>query len=318
MIYDELYRNQEVAHRDEIEREMRQSMLVPALLSQFQTAKLNEKCDGWSRMRRCRRALDAMDHQGWQRSLHQMQFHDQFIRASVRVFWKTEPQGQFARDHKKILELNGWESLPQEFLISTPRRFGKTISVSMFAAAMMYSAPQVEVSIYSTCQRISQKLLENIWKFIKIVFEGLDERPFTVLRRNMEQLVLQGPEGSQDVRKVNSYPSTVGRPSLDHTHSMHMSSKSEIYSETNRAGETNSSFLSRIISSLKERFILIKSYTFDSNIHQLLLSTFIIKRFIWTQSDNFRCMLETRSFCDMIHNLTIRKTHFELKTYSLV
>lgn len=209
MIYDELYRNQEVAHREEIERELRRSMLVPALLEQFETAKVNEKCDGWSRMRRCRRALEAMDNMGWQRSMHQMQFHDQFIRASARVFWKTEPQGQFARDHKKILELNGWESLPQEFLISTPRRFGKTISVSMFAAAMIYSAPRVEVSIYSTCQRISQKLLENIWMFLKIVFQGLDERQFPIIRMNMEQIVLHGPEGSQDVRKVNSYPSTV-------------------------------------------------------------------------------------------------------------
>ena len=29
-------------------------------------------------------------------------------------------------------------------------RFGKTISVSMFAAALLYSAPSVEISIYST------------------------------------------------------------------------------------------------------------------------------------------------------------------------
>ena len=31
-------------------------------------------------------------------------------------------------------------------------RFGKTISVSMFAAAMMYSCPSLEMSIYSTCK----------------------------------------------------------------------------------------------------------------------------------------------------------------------
>ena len=31
-------------------------------------------------------------------------------------------------------------------------RFGKTISVSMFAAAMLYSCPGLEMSIYSTCK----------------------------------------------------------------------------------------------------------------------------------------------------------------------
>lgn len=211
LLYDNLYTEHEEVYHEQIEQEKRQGMLLPALLEQYQTSKVNEKCDGWSRMRRCRRALHAIDQMGWQRSMHQMQFHDQFIRASARVFWKTEPVGQFARDHKRILELNSWESLPQEFLISTPRRFGKTISVSMFAAAMIYAAPRVEVSIYSTCQRISQKLLENIWSFLKLVFEGLEERRFPILRMNMEQIVVQGPEGSQDVRKVNSYPSTVNQ-----------------------------------------------------------------------------------------------------------
>lgn len=208
-LYAALYQEHDDVFQEQLDKERKRGMLVPALLEQFQSSKVYEQCSGWTRMRRCRRALQAIDQMGWQRSMHQMQFHDQFIRASVRVFWKTEKQGQFARDHKKILETNGWESLPQEFLISTPRRFGKTISVSMFAAAMIYAAPRVEVSIYSTCQRISQKLLENIWSFLKLAFEGLEEKRFPVLRMNMEQIVLQGPEGSQDIRKVNSYPSTV-------------------------------------------------------------------------------------------------------------
>ena len=54
-------------------------------------------------------------------------------------------------------------------LITTPRRFGKTFSVSMFAAAMLYSTAGLEMSIYSTCKRISQKLLNNVWKFLKCI-----------------------------------------------------------------------------------------------------------------------------------------------------
>lgn len=69
-----------------------------------------------------REALAALDTQGWQRSYHQRLFHDHFIRACARIFWKTEPPGTFARNHQKILEMNGWDHLSQEILVSTPRR----------------------------------------------------------------------------------------------------------------------------------------------------------------------------------------------------
>ena len=89
-------------------------------------------------------------------------------------------------------------------------RFGKTISVSMFAAAMLYSTPGLELSIYSTCKRISQKLMRNVTKFVGLIYDALPGTPpMPVIRSNMEEVVLQGPDGCQDVRIVNSYPSKV-------------------------------------------------------------------------------------------------------------
>jgi hypothetical protein len=209
MLYADVYRARVSEDTEEQRRRERKTGLVPAFSLSFEEAKVAEACDGFSRMARCRSALDALDRKGWKRSFHQRQFHDQFIRASARIFWKTEREGQFQRDHKKILELNGWDSLPQELLVSTPRRFGKTISVSMFAAAMIYAAARVEVSIYSTCKRISQKLLRNIWKFVELIFDELGEPMYKIVRMNMEEVVLKGPEGQQDIRVVNSYPSKV-------------------------------------------------------------------------------------------------------------
>ena len=131
-------------------------------------------------------------------------------KACTRIFWKTEPPGQFSRDHRQVLLRNSWDHLAQEVLISTPRRFGKTISVSMFAAAMMFAAPRVELSIYSTCKRISQKLLRNVQKFFnEMVEHNMGAYNFKVIRQNMEEMVLQGPDGVNDVRIVNSYPSKV-------------------------------------------------------------------------------------------------------------
>jgi len=82
----------------------------------------------------------------------------------------------------------------------------------MFAAALLYSAPNVELSIYSTCKRISQKLLRNVMKFLSLIYEGLGVQEFKEVRCNMEELVLQGPEGNTDIRIVNSYPSKVRVP----------------------------------------------------------------------------------------------------------
>lgn len=123
----------------------------------------------FQRMEDCRDALHKLDKIGWNRSYHQRIFHEDFLKACTRIFWKTYDPGQFARDHHKILVKNGWDHLSQEILISTPRRFGKIISVSMFAAAIIVNCPRVEVSVYSTCKRISQKLLRNIQKFIYLI-----------------------------------------------------------------------------------------------------------------------------------------------------
>ncbi len=71
----------------------------------------------------------------------------------------------------------------------------------------------MELSIYSTCKRISQKLLRNVKKFLDLIYTELDIHPFKVIRSNCEELMIQGPESRQDIRMVNSYPSKVMRPS---------------------------------------------------------------------------------------------------------
>jgi hypothetical protein len=168
------------------------------------------KRDPLEYMQLCRKYLAKLDTLGWNRSFHQRLFHDDFLKACTRSFWKLEPPGQFARDHQKVLRVNSWDHIAQEILISTPRRFGKTISVSMFCAAMLLACPGVEISIYSTCKRISQKILRNVQKFAMLIADSdYATLNFSVKRENMEEINLQGPLGNTDVRIINSYPSKV-------------------------------------------------------------------------------------------------------------
>jgi len=194
-----------------IETARERSVMSSGLQSRMRNKASTSKTEtGFTRMQRCRDALAKLDSKGWKRSFHQRLFHDDFLKACTRIFWKLEPAGTFARQHLEILQRNNWTHISQEVLVSTPRRFGKTISVSMFAAAMLYSAPNVEISIYSTCKRISQKLLRNVQKFFSVICDDdVSTSGFSVTRSNMEEMVLKGPIGIHDVRVVNSYPSKV-------------------------------------------------------------------------------------------------------------
>lgn len=175
-----------------------------------QSVKFHELApNGCHYIRKVREALETIDNCGWNRSYHQRMFHEQYLKASVRCFFKLYPPGSFQRFHQKILMENGWDTLPQEILVSTPRRFGKTISVSMFCAAMVFSSPGIEISIYSTCKRISQALLKKVCLFLDLLFEKTKTPKFKVIRQNQEELVLMGGVSRNDTRCVSSYPSKV-------------------------------------------------------------------------------------------------------------
>ena len=82
--------------------------------------------------------------------------------------------------------------------------------VSMFCAALLLSCPCVEISIYSTCKRISQKILRNVMKFASMIADqDMATINCKILKENSEEIYLQGPLGKTDVRIINSYPSKV-------------------------------------------------------------------------------------------------------------
>jgi hypothetical protein len=79
----------------------------------------------------------------------------------------------------------------------------------MFAAALMFACAGCEVSIYSTCKRISTKLLRNVTMFLGIIYDVLKCEHLKIIRANQEEVHLQGDEGYRDIRIIQSYPSKV-------------------------------------------------------------------------------------------------------------
>ena len=66
-----------------------------------------------------------------------------------------------------------------------------------------------QVNHVFTMQRISQKLLRNIHKFLDLIYLELGTPKMKEIRSNMEEVVIQGGIDEQDIRMVNSYPSKV-------------------------------------------------------------------------------------------------------------
>ena len=132
------------------------------------------------------------------RSNTQRKFHEAFLNSCVRFLYSHDASPP---DFREIMEKNNWVDIRQQCLCMTPRRFGKTVAVGMFVAALALVVPASDQAIFSTGRRASSKLLELVAKLIAEV-PGGSER---IAKSNQETVWVSHPCGS--VAKINSYPS---------------------------------------------------------------------------------------------------------------
>ncbi len=171
--------------------------LLPSkhLSSVAASAKPRTECLGDIRLAQIRKYMDM--YPGWERSVMQKVFHESFLQAVALHIYRDDADV----DMDAIMRMNDWPNLKQQCLCQTPRRFGKTTAVSMFVAAYQMSVPKSEQCIFSTGKRASDKLVENVHNFIKMI---PGQEKYT--KRKGEILYYYG-EKKGDVRKVSSYPS---------------------------------------------------------------------------------------------------------------
>ena len=146
----------------------------------------------------------ALDNCGMQRTATQRMFHKQFVHASLPHVYGKAVFGKFK---DRILTSHGIQGSDynQYTLISTPRRWGKTTSVAMFVACMLFCVPDAWISVFSTGRRASKSLADMTHKFLCALEAG---KTSGVLVKNTEELFYKGA-ASTDVRRLFSYPATV-------------------------------------------------------------------------------------------------------------
>jgi hypothetical protein len=128
----------------------------------------NTDTTGLLRDRLIRKYLNMM---GLKRSDLQIRFHNLVLQASAKNIFGTD----FDTCQEIIFERNGGKEIRHEILVQTPRRFGKTTMVAMVVAAIAVCVPGIKIAIFSTVQRTSKKLMEEVFRFVTML-PGAAER----------------------------------------------------------------------------------------------------------------------------------------------
>lgn len=140
--------------------------IVP-LLKAFVDASRSDSLQGDIVLAKLYTALDSC---GLTRTSTQRVFHQQFVHSILPwIYGKKD----FARYKERILHESGIhpDKYNQYTLISTPRRWGKTTSVGIFVASVLFSVPEAWISVYSTGRRASKALSDLVYKFVMVLEE---------------------------------------------------------------------------------------------------------------------------------------------------
>lgn len=158
------------------------------------------QCEGDHLVQRIEAALAYLDTVGYERSKHQRVFHRAFLSTSYALLY-----GDTLHQHLvRLLEENGWSELRAECICVTPRRFGKTVGVALWAAVCLCVLRNHDISIYSNNQRASKMMLLMIYKIVKKLQDNPEFAGKIVSLNKSEQLNYITGEGYENI--VYAYP----------------------------------------------------------------------------------------------------------------
>ncbi len=161
---------------------------------------------GRDRLRRLDEAFAAFDRHLIEtertsgRSPDQRWFHREMKKAIMAKLFRDDLDANL----DSLLREFATKEFRREVMAITPRRYGKTWAVAMFAAAALYALEASEQAIFSTGRRASRRLLDIVSRFIHVL-PGFQNS--WIDRNNEETLWVKLGDGT--TRKIYSYPSKV-------------------------------------------------------------------------------------------------------------
>ena len=183
---------------DEKAYEERRTRKIPDRAERFFEARFRtQRCRGDQVLEKLNQTLDMFEPR---RAPHQVIFHRHFIRSCLPKIYGAD-WDQMA---PTVLARMGLREIKQETLVVTPRRYGKTVAVAMFCAAMIYCVSDLEIGIFSTGKRAAAKLMAKTWQ----LFMQLPGAKGMIKSKNAETAIVHDIENVGDERTMSSYPAS--------------------------------------------------------------------------------------------------------------
>ncbi|MFA5039718.1 MAG: hypothetical protein WC732_08605 [Candidatus Omnitrophota bacterium] len=155
-------------------------------------------------------ALSWFDHNGFARSYVQKQLHAVYVNSCLDLLYRDS----WEESQAAALSVARISSFQKKVAVRMGRRIGKTYSISMFVAALMYGCQHtgIKITVYSSCSRASVNLSNTVRQFLKLL-PGVMDRPEA---DNTENISLRpGPSGA--TRSLASLPGAVSQQQQHHT-----------------------------------------------------------------------------------------------------
>lgn len=163
------------------------------------------RTEGDHRYLKILKILDSFE--GVERHENQKLWHWWMIVACLRHIYGSDWQNASTR----VLRSLGLKEIRTEILVMTPRRFGKTWSVSMIVCALLLSVPGFRIAVISPGSRTSGKMLEEIKRMMGRL-SGADRHICGMDKTKMFVSTYPLPAGSsiksEAARRMCTQPST--------------------------------------------------------------------------------------------------------------
>lgn len=204
-IEDSIHEAEEALRAEKLER-----VVVPlrdALYAKSVSPKLHG--DGMARLDECYRLVDTFD---WSRSIQQQQFHDAMFEVALpHIVGKDEYPGLKA----KLLLKHNRKEPPLAAMLLCPRRWGKSICVSMALAVLMFMCRNVKILIFSQNQAASAEFMSMVLGYFmqipgaehRVLFSS--SRRFTVTNHGATNENLKRARLSRSMNRMIACPASV-------------------------------------------------------------------------------------------------------------
>jgi hypothetical protein len=140
-------------------RHIQRGQYIDMYTALTEAVKREAQCEGDRRLRRLKKILDEFQ---WARTKDQFLFHEDFIKLCLPHIYGSD----FEANRLRLMKQFKLQSFKVGALVLCPRRWGKTIAVAMFVAAMLLVCACITIATFSSGQRASSGLMTKVVKFI--------------------------------------------------------------------------------------------------------------------------------------------------------